>query len=115
MSDKLKLVVATLPLVAALTAFYYFSDASLLLRILGLVAAVAVGIAIAMQTAIGKQTMVFLAESRTEVRKVVWPDRKETLQTTGVVMVMVVVVALFLWGVDVVLLWAVRALTGQGA
>ena len=49
-----------------------------------------------------------------ETKKVVWPTRKETLQTTGIVFVFVVVMALFLWAVDASLLWIVKMLMGRG-
>jgi len=56
---------------------------------------------------------VFAQESVGETKKVVWPTRKETLQTTGVVFAFMVVMALFLWMVDAGLLWAVKRLLGQ--
>lgn len=58
--------------------------------------------------------MAFAREARVELRKVIWPTRQETLQTTLVVLVMVVVVAIFLWLLDMLLLWAVNGLTGLG-
>ena len=61
----------------------------------------------------GKQFAVFAGESVAEVKKVVWPTRKETLQTTGIVFAFVVVMALFLWAVDSSLLWVVKKLLGQ--
>ncbi|MNC93645.1 preprotein translocase subunit SecE [compost metagenome] len=62
----------------------------------------------------GKRFYVFAEESVTETKKVVWPNRKETLQTTGIVFAFVVVMALFLWLVDASLLWVVKKLMGQG-
>jgi preprotein translocase subunit SecE len=56
----------------------------------------------------------FFLESRTEVRKVVWPSRQETVQTTLIVFAVVIVMGIFLWLVDMVLLEIVRAVTGQG-
>jgi preprotein translocase subunit SecE len=61
----------------------------------------------------GKEFHVFAQESAVETRKVVWPTRKETLQTTGIVFAFMVVMALFLWIVDAGLLWAVKRLLGQ--
>jgi preprotein translocase subunit SecE len=61
----------------------------------------------------GKQFHVYAQESVAETRKVVWPTRKETLQTTGIVFVFMVVMALFLWLVDASLLWIVKKLLGQ--
>jgi preprotein translocase subunit SecE len=53
----------------------------------------------------------YVKATNVEVRKVVWPTRQETLQTTLIVIIMVILVALMLWGIDSVLGWAVRALT----
>jgi preprotein translocase subunit SecE len=68
---------------------------------------------VAATTAQGKAAWEFAADARVELRKVVWPTRKETVQMTLVVVVMVIVVAIFLWIVDWGLIKAVQALTGQ--
>jgi preprotein translocase subunit SecE len=65
-------------------------------------------------TAPGKQFYEYAQESVTETKKVVWPTRKETLQTTGVVFLFVLVMALFLWAVDSSLLWIVGKFLGTG-
>jgi preprotein translocase subunit SecE len=57
--------------------------------------------------------VLFAGEARDEARKVVWPTRKETVQTTGVVILFVIVMALFLWAVDGVLFWVVKTLMGR--
>ena len=62
----------------------------------------------------GKQFYAYAQESVTETKKVVWPTRKETLQTTAIVFAFVIVMALFLWLVDASLLWVVKKLIGQG-
>ncbi len=111
MADKLKLSVALLVLVGAIGAFYYFSDESLLMRVLGMLAAVAVAVGISATTEVGRAALAFLRDARMEARKVVWPTRKETLQTTLIVLVMVVIVGIMLWLLDMLLLWAVKALT----
>ncbi len=100
--------------VAGVAGFYYFADQSLLMRVLGLLVVAGVSVAIAYQTTVGQRTWGFVTDAQTEVKKVVWPTRKEALQTTGIVMVMVVIVALILWGLDSTLLWLVKLLTGQG-
>lgn len=110
----MKLAVAAVLLSGAVVAFYYFSDQSTLLRVLGLLAAAGVAVFIAAQTAKGGQALAFLGDARTEVRKVVWPTRQETIQTSLIVFVMVVIVGIMLWLLDMFLLWAVRLLTGQG-
>ena len=111
MADKLKLSVALLILLGAIGAFYYFADQSLLVRVVGILVAVVVALLISAQTGVGRAALAFLRDARTEARKVVWPTRKETMQTTLIVMVMVVVVGIMLWLLDMVLLWAVKALT----
>ena len=68
---------------------------------------------VASKTQKGKWTIDFFRDSRQEMRKVVWPTREETMQTTLVVAVMVVILALLLWGMDGVLVWLIGWLTGQ--
>jgi len=114
MADKIKVSVALVLLGGAIAAFYYYSEQSLLIRVLGLLVVAGVSIAIALQTGAGRTVAGFLRESRTEIRKVVWPTRKETTQTTLVVVAMVIVVGIMLWLFDMFLFWAVRFLTGQG-
>ena len=113
MSDKLKLGLAVLVLVGGIAAFYYFSELSTFVRVFGLLVVGGVTVAIALQTAPGHEAWDFIQDSRNEVRKVVWPTRKETIQATAVVMSMVVVMAILLWFLDALLLWAVRLFTGD--
>ena len=112
--DTLKLGAALLLLVVAVGAFYRFDDQLLVLRVLGLLAVAGISIFIAAQSSTGKNIIGFIGGARTEVRKVVWPTRAETTQTTLAVMVMVILVGIFLWLLDMVLLWAIQTLTGQG-
>ena len=110
--DKLILLFALIPLVGATGAFYYYGDQSLLLRVVGLLVALIVSAFIAYQSAPGKTAWAFVRESRTEVRKVVWPTRKETAQTTLFVIVAVIIMGIFFFLLDMLLGWAVRLLTG---
>jgi preprotein translocase subunit SecE len=112
--DRLKLLIAGCLVGGAIGAFYYFSDHSLLTRVIGLLLLLGVATAIAMQTTVGQNVWEFAVSSRMEVRKVVWPTREETTRTTLIVMVMVIFVAMMLWLLDMFLLWAVRLLTGHG-
>jgi preprotein translocase subunit SecE len=112
--DGLKWAVALVLVGVGIGGFYFFAGHSLLLRVLGLLALSGLAIAIWLRTAQGRSTWDFFKESRVEVRKVVWPTRKETVQTTSIVMAMVTAVAIFLWLLDMVLAWAVKALIGQG-
>ena len=112
--DTVKLAAALLLLVAAVIAFYWFSDQSTLLRVLGLLAVTGVSVAVASQTALGRSIWGFLGNTRTEVRKVVWPSRAETLQTTMAVVFLVLIMGVILWLLDMILFWAIRMITGQG-
>ena len=112
-ADRIKLVAAVLALAAGIGGYYYLGDQTLLVRVLVLLGAVAVTVVIAMQSEPGRAAWEFTKEARQELRKVVWPTRKETTQMTLVVVAMVILVSLFLWVVDWGLLAAVKALTGQ--
>ncbi len=110
--DTAKLALAVLMLAAGIGGFYYYEAYSLLLRVLGLLAVAGVAVAIAMQTMVGRKVWSFASDSRTEVRKVVWPSRQETIQTTLIVFAMVLVIGIILWLVDMALLAIVRSVTG---
>lgn len=112
--DTVKLVISLIILLAGIAGFYYYADESLLYRVLGLVVVVMVAAGIAFTTATGQAILAFGRESRAEVRKVVWPTRQETVQTTLMVVVAVIILGIFLWFVDMLLLKAVQMLTGQG-
>jgi preprotein translocase subunit SecE len=112
--DFTKLVGAALLVVVGITAFYYFATYSALLRVIGLLAVGAAAVALIYQTAVGQQVWQFALDSRMEVRKVVWPTRQETIQATLVVFVMVLIMGILLWLFDMVLIYIVKALTGQG-
>jgi len=77
-----------------------------------LLAAAGAAVAIALKTERGAETLEFMQGARTELRKVVWPTRAETTQTTLIVIAMVVIMGLLLWLLDVLLLWLVRLITG---
>jgi preprotein translocase subunit SecE len=112
--DSAKLGFSIALLLGAVVAFHYFEDQSLLFRVLGLVSVATVALLIASRTAVGARTIGFAQDARTEVRKVVWPTRQETVQTTLIVFVMVIIMGIVLWLFDMFLLWVVRLLTGQG-
>ena len=109
--DTVKLIAAILVLAGGVTAFYYFAEQYFLpYRVLALLAVTVVAIVIAYNTAAGKTLWTYAQDSRAELRKVVWPTRTETLQTTLVVAIVVVVVGLFLWVLDLGFGWAIREL-----
>ncbi|MGD8843816.1 MAG: preprotein translocase subunit SecE [Gammaproteobacteria bacterium] len=112
--DTAKLAAAALLLGAAVVAFYWFADQSLLLRVLGLLGVAVISVAIASQTGIGRSLWSFVGATRNEIRKVVWPTRAETVQTALAVIVIVLLLGILVWLLDMVVLWAVRLLTGQG-
>ena len=114
MADKIKLVIAFALAAAAVAGFYLFSDQSLLLRVLGLLVVVGVTLAIIYQTEVGRNGWGYAVASRNEVRKVVWPSRQETTQTTIMVVVMVFVMALLMWMIDWFLAQGVQMLTASG-
>jgi len=108
--DTVKLMLAFLMLIAAVVGFYYFSDVSQLLRVIGLLAVAVMVFFIVSITDIGRRSLGFVRDARVEVRKVVWPTRTETTQTTIAVLIMVFIVAIMLWLFDMTLGWGVRSL-----
>ena len=112
--DTLKLAVVVVLLLVGVAGFYYFADQMLLLRVLGLLVMTGLALAVGLQTGKGRALAGFVVDARNEVRKVVWPTRAETVQTTLAVFAVVIVVGIMLWLFDMFLLWAVRFLTGQG-
>ena len=112
--DAIRWLFVVLLFAVGIVGFYHFADHSLLLRVVSLLAVVGVAIFIASTTDKGRRTKEFIRETHLEVRKVVWPTKQETIQMTGVVLLMVVLVALIIWTLDTFLLWVVRMFTAQG-
>ena len=110
--DTFKLLLAIVVLLGGIVGFYYYESESQLYRVLGVVFAALVAIAICSTTVLGQNLIGFSREARMEVRKVVWPTRQETLQTTFMVMVVVIIIGIFLWLVDMVLAQAIQMDTG---
>ncbi|ASJ71763.1 preprotein translocase subunit SecE [Granulosicoccus antarcticus] len=111
-ADTVKLVAAGALVLLGLVAFYYFAEQSLLLRVVGLLLIGGLAAFIVYQADIGKRIVAFFRDARTEVRKVVWPSRAETTQTTVTVFIIVVLVGIFLWLFDMLLAFLFRAVTG---
>ena len=105
MADTIKLVVAALLVAAGIAGYYALGESAQILKILAIVAGLAAGAAVGWLTAPGKQFAVFASEAVVEAKKVVWPTRKETIQTTAAVFAFVVVMAVFLWVSDKTLEW----------
>ncbi|MBT2968483.1 MAG: preprotein translocase subunit SecE [gamma proteobacterium symbiont of Ctena orbiculata] len=112
--DTVKLALAVGIIVGGIYGFYYLDSYSQLLRVLGLLALVAVAAFITYQTTVGRTVWEFASASRIEVRKVVWPSRQETVQTTLIVFVMVLIMGIVLWLFDMMLGAILKALTGTG-
>ena len=104
-ADKVKLGLAMAFVVAGVWGYYLLAERALVLRFLAVVAGVAAGAGVAWLSEPGRQFMTFAVESWAEVKKVVWPTRKETIQTTAAVFAFVVVMAIFLWISDKTLEW----------
>lgn len=109
--DFAKLSSALLIVTLAVIAFYYFADHSLLLRVIGLLAAIGIAAGVFLTTELGGNLVGFAHEARGELRKVVWPTRTETIQTSLAVILLVVIMGIFLWLLDMFLFWLVRLLT----
>jgi len=111
--DTLKLAASGALVLIALAAFYLFSNQLILVvRVVVLLIAVGVAVAIALKTEPGADALEFIRGARSELRKVVWPTRAETTQTTLIVLAMVVLMGILLWLFDMLLLWLVRLITG---
>jgi len=115
MVNKIKLLVAVLLLIAVLLGFYLLADKPTVVRILAVLAGLGASIAVLWTTPVGQQSLGFIGEAVVEARKVVWPTRKETIQTTLVVFALVVVMAAFLAVVDIGFAFMVQKLMGRGA
>jgi preprotein translocase subunit SecE len=113
--DTFKLGLSLLIIIAALIGFYFYADETLLYRVLGLLTAVGISVGIAYQTEKGREIWGYFHDAQIEVRKVVWPTRQETIQTTLLVIGMVIIVAIILWGLDWFLTKSIGALMGHGA
>ena len=104
-ADRAKLAGAALLVVGAVAVFYALSKQDLWLRVIALLLVLAAGVALFFTSEPGKQLIGFGRESVREVRKVVWPTRKEALQMTGYVVAFVFVMALFMFLTDKTLEW----------
>jgi preprotein translocase subunit SecE len=105
-ADKAKLVAAAALLLGSLVAFYLLGQKDMWLRVVVLLLGVAAAVGVFFTSENGRQLIAYGRESVREVKKVVWPTRKEAVQMTGYVFAFVVVMALFLWITDKTLEWA---------
>lgn len=112
--DMFKWLLVILLLGGVVVANNMYEDISVLYRALGAVAAVVIAGFIAAKTVKGSTFLSFAKDSRTEVRKVVWPTRQEAVQTTMIVLAATVVMSLILWGLDGIIVRVVSFITGLG-
>ena len=112
--DTVKLVAAAAILVGGIAAFYLLGTYPLAVRWLIVLAALGAGVAVALQSAQGRTLWAFVQGSRVELRKVVWPTRQETLQTTLVVVVVILVMGVFFWLLDLGLGALMQAVPAKG-
>ena len=110
--DVLKWIVVAVIVFVGVAGNYYFAAEPVLYRAVALVALGLIAGFVALQTSKGKAFWSLLKEARIEIRKVVWPTRTETTQTTLIVVAVVLVMALILWGLDALLGWIISQFIG---
>ena len=111
-SDQWKTILAVLIVVAGL-ALYYVNPLGLnaLTKVLVTLVVFVIAVTVFVKSEQGDRFVHFLKETRIELRKVVWPTRPETIKTTGIIMVAVVIVAIFLWIIDAFFTWGVQSIS----
>jgi len=110
--DWLKWLAVVVFVSAGVVGNWYYQDQSLLYRVLALIVLAGLAAFVAVQTERGRAAWQLMKDARNEIRRVVWPKRPETVQTTGIVLVLVVVFGLILWLLDTVLSWFVSSVIG---
>jgi preprotein translocase subunit SecE len=112
--DKVKIALAVACVLLGVWGYYHFAESAQVLRVLMVLGGLVAAGGVAWLSAPGREFFAFAQEAWAEAGRVSWPTRKETLQTTGVVFVFVVIMALFLFSVDTLLAWIVKWVTGRG-
>ena len=105
--------IISLLLLVSIGANTYFSEQALSIRLAAWLIVGLVSVAIALRTSHGRLIMTFIREAKLELRKVIWPSRQQTIQTTLIVMLMVGITSIVLWGIDTLLMWIISWVTGQ--
>jgi preprotein translocase subunit SecE len=113
--DTALITLSVLLVLFGIGAFYWFDERALALRIGMVIAGLAAAVLLTWFSWYGREFWQFAQASRVELRKVVWPTRDETVKTTYVVFIFAIVMGCFFWGLDWVLTWLTRLLTGQSA
>ena len=112
MQNSIRWIIGLIFLGAAVYGNSYFYQEPLLYRVIGVIVVSGLGLFILTTTLEGKEALKTVIDSRTEIRRVVWPTRTETTQTTLIVLVAITIAALILWGLDSLFGWATAALLG---
>jgi preprotein translocase subunit SecE len=112
--DTAKLALAALVAIGGLVGYYYFADASAVLRALTVIVALVIGAVVALTSLQGRSLWKFAQGARVELKKVIWPTREETIQTTIVVLIVALIGGVFFWLLDMLLLWLTSRVTGRG-
>jgi preprotein translocase subunit SecE len=113
--DTTLMALSVLVLLLGIVAFYWYDDAAMTIRVALVVAGLGVGAGLLWFSWYGREFWQFAQAARVELRKVVWPSRDETVKTTYVVFIFAIAMGVFFWGLDWVLTWLTRLLTGQSA
>jgi len=111
-SNKTYLIAAIGVLVIGMILFYYFSDIRLFYRVVGMIAVLILSGYIGYQSDFGKLVYSYVTDSKIELKKVTWPTKQETTQTTLGVIFVVIVVGILLWLFHMLLGWAIGTLYG---
>ena len=111
--DQALVWLSIIVLLAGIVAFYWYDEMALYFRIAMVIAGLAVSVGLVWFTWYGREFWQFTQASRIELRKVVWPEREETIKTTYVVFGFAVLMGLFFWLLDMVLTYLTRLLSGQ--
>jgi len=113
-ADRVKLGAAIVAVSAGIAGYYALGTDANWQRWIAVVAGIVIGVLLLAFSRYGHDFREFVASARVELRKIVWPTRGDTLQTTAIVFAFVAIAATFFWVLDLALSWATRALTGTG-
>ena len=111
-SNKSYLMLSIGVLITGMVLFYYYSDVRLFYRVVGMILVVIFSALIAYQSDFGKLVYSYVSDSKVELKKVTWPTKQETTQTTLGVIFVVIIVGILLWLFDMLLGWAIGTLYG---
>jgi preprotein translocase subunit SecE len=111
--DNALMILAIVALLAGVVAFYWYEEDPLALRLAMVGSGVVVAVGLAWVSWYGREFWQFAQAARVELRKVVWPEREDTVRTTVLVIVFASLMGVFFWVLDVILTWLIRLLTGQ--